>query len=210
MAVVCPTITETTIEGYNKRIESLATFAERIHPDLTDGDFAPNKTINLAQLHWPDTMIVDLHVMYRHPIEHIETVIALNPHMMVFHAEADGNLFQLIDSLQSVGVKAGLALLQETTVESQKKLIEKVDHVLVFSGNLGYHGGSVDFTQTKKITEIKAINPNAEIGWDGGVNDEHAKNLVDAGVDVLNTGGFIAHADDPATTYKNLVAIANS
>jgi len=210
MAVICPTITETTIEGYNKRIESLATFAERIHPDLTDGDFAPNKTINLAQLHWPDAMIVDLHVMYRHPVQHLETVIALKPHMMVFHAEADGDLSQLIDSLQSVGVKAGLALLQETTVESQKDLIAKADHVLVFSGNLGYHGGSVDFSQTSKIAQIKAINPNAEIGWDGGVNDKHAKNLVTAGVDVLNTGGFIAHAENPRETYENLVALANS
>ncbi len=210
MAVVCPTITETTIEGYNKRIESLATFAERIHPDLTDGDFAPNKTINLAQLHWPDNLIVDLHVMYRHPVDHLETVIALNPHMMVFHTEAEGDLLQLIDGLQSVGIKAGVALLQPTTVESQRALIEKADHVLVFSGNLGYHGGSVDFSQSNKIPEIKAINPSVEIGWDGGVNDEHARSLVDAGVDVLNTGGFIAHADNPQATYQELVALANS
>ena len=206
MSVICPTITETTIEGYNKRIEKLETYAERIHPDLTDGDFAPNKTINLAQLHWPDHLIIDLHVMYRHPARHLETVAALNPHMMVFHSEADGDLLKLIDSLHEVGVKAGVALLQETTVESKKELIEKANHVLVFSGNLGYHGGEVDFGQTSKIEQIKAINPNIEIGWDGGVSDKNAKSLSDAGVDVLNAGGFIAHADDESKAYQKLLA----
>ena len=181
MSVICPTITETTIEGYNKRIEKLETYAERIHPDLTDGDFAPNKTINLAQLHWPDHLIIDLHVMYRHPARHLETVAALNP-------------------------QAGVALLQETTVESKKELIEKANHVLVFSGNLGYHGGEVDFGQTSKIEQIKAINPNIEIGWDGGVSDKNAKSLSDAGVDVLNAGGFIAHAEDESKAYQKLLA----
>ncbi|MBP7018525.1 hypothetical protein KBB17_03420 [Candidatus Saccharibacteria bacterium] len=205
MSVICPTITETTIDGYNKRIEKLGTYAERIHPDLTDDDFAPNKTINLAQLHWPKYLIVDLHVMYRYPARHLETVVGLNPHMMVFHAEAEGDLFKLIDDLQAAGVKAGVALLQDTTVKSKKELIEKADHVLVFSGKLGYHGGSVDFGQTSKVAQIKAINPSVEIGWDGGVSVKNAKELSYAGIDVLNAGGAIAHANDEQAAYQQLV-----
>lgn len=209
MPFICPTITETTIEDYNKRIEILAQFAERIHPDMMDGVFAPTKTFNLAQVHWPEHLTADIHLMFQKPTEHIETLIALKPHMVILHAEADGDLGALMSELQSAGIKAGLALLQPTTVESQRKLIETADHVLVFSGNLGYHGGAVDFNQTSKIPEIKAINPEVEIGWDGGVNAEHARSLMEAGVDVLNTGGFVAHADDQAQAYQTLVDLVS-
>jgi ribulose-phosphate 3-epimerase len=55
------------------------------------------------------------------------------------------------------------------------------------------------------VKQIKAIHPDVEIGWDGGVNDKNARSLADGGVDVLNAGGFIQKAEDPETAYQQLV-----
>jgi len=78
------------------------------------------------------------------------------------------------------------------------------DHVLVFSGNLGRHGGEADLGLLEKVRQIKAHHPEVEIGWDGGINDQNVKQLVEAGVEVLNVGGYIQKADDPEHAYATL------
>jgi hypothetical protein len=56
---------------------------------------------------------------------------------------------------------------------------------------------------------IKTINPNVEIGWDGGVNVDNAYTLTQGGVDVLNVGGAIANAAEPGQVYATLVSEIN-
>ena len=56
--------------------------------------------------------------------------------------------------------------------------------------------------QLEKIRLIKAINSNVEIGWDGGANLSNIFSLSQGGVDVINVGGAIANATDPAEVYK--------
>lgn len=205
MATICPTITESDISAYNERIKSIAKFAKRVHIDVMDGVFTPTKSPNLIQLHWLDDMAADVHVMYEDPSAHLETLISLQPSLVIFHAEAKGDLTKLAKDLKGVGIKAGVALLPETSVESAQELIKLVDHVLIFGGKLGYHGGRADLDQLEKTAKVKKINQNAEISWDGGINDENAKKLVEAGIDVLNVGGYIAHADDAQAAYGKLL-----
>ena len=80
---------------------------------------------------------------------------------------------------------------------------------MVFSGDLGHYGGTASLMQLEKVRLIKAINPNAEIGWDGGVSVDNAYTLTQGGVDVLNTGGAVANANDPALAYATLVKEIN-
>lgn len=56
---------------------------------------------------------------------------------------------------------------------------------------------------------VKAINPEAEIGWDGGVNVDNAYTLTQGGVDVLNVGGTIANSTEPGQVYAALVSEIN-
>jgi ribulose-phosphate 3-epimerase len=63
--------------------------------------------------------------------------------------------------------------------------------------------------QLEKVRLIRAIKPDVEIGWDGGVTLENAFSLAQGGVDVLNVGGTIAKSDDPGAAYSALVAEIN-
>ena len=63
--------------------------------------------------------------------------------------------------------------------------------------------------QLEKVRLIRAIKPDIEIGWDGGVNIENAYNLAQGGVDVLNVGGTLASAEDPQAVYGTLVSEIN-
>jgi ribulose-phosphate 3-epimerase len=114
-----------------------------------------------------------------------------------------------MDEIRRNGIKAGVAILKPTVPITVSGAIKSADHVLVFSGDLGHYGGTASLMQLEKVRLIKAINPKAEIGWDGGVAVDNAYTLTQGGVDVLNTGGAIAKAEDPANAYATLVREIN-
>lgn len=209
MSVVAPAITAETADEYKAAVELLHAFTERAHVDISDGEFAPTFLIGAAQVWWPQEWIVDIHAMVARPSDHIQTLLSLKPNMVIFHVEVEEDLLPVMKQLQQADIKAGIALLRPTVPSTVASLIEAADHVMIFSGDLGHHGGTASLMQIEKIRLIKLINPNVEIGWDGGVTVENAFNLSQGGVDVLNVGATLANTDDPGGVYKTLVSEIN-
>jgi ribulose-phosphate 3-epimerase len=203
---ICPTIDTETTEEYRKQVQRVTPFARRLHIDLGDGEFTPNKLVPIADIWWPGGMRTDLHVMYKRPFEHMEAMIALGPQTIIVHAEAEGDFMGFVRNVHSHGIEAGVALLQDTPVDSIKPALEHIDHVLIFSGNLGHQGGSTaDLSLLEKVKTIKKLRPNIEVGWDGGVDDKNIRKLIEGGVEVVNVGGYLQKNDDAAKAYETLV-----
>ncbi len=202
--VVCPTITADTLSTYKLQMKDVD-FAHRIHIDIADGDFAP-KLIDASKIWWPHTMQADVHIMYKKPLEVLSGVIAKNPHLVIVHAEAEGDYYLIAEALHSAGIKAGVALLPQTSSSALEQGLELIDHVLVFSGHLGHFGGHADLTLLDKVKALKAMKPSLEIGWDGGIDAQNASSLAKAGVDVLNAGGYIHGAVNSQEAYAKLKA----
>jgi len=209
MSVIAPTITVETAEQYKGSVERLEPFAQRVHIDLSDGEFAPTFLLDEKQIYWPKEWIIDIHAMVARPEEHLAALIALKPNLIIFHAETGTNLAPIFDEIRKNGIKAGIALQRPTVPLTVAGAIKSADHVLIFSGDLGHYGGTASLMQLEKIRLVKAINPNVEIGWDGGVSAENAYTLSQGGVDVLNAGSAIAQAADPASAYAILVKEIN-
>lgn len=206
MAVICPTVTAFDPHEYRAQMERLEPFAKRIHIDLMDGEFAPTKSPDLNTIWWPPELVADIHLMYQRPAEYLEQLIALKPNLVVIHFEAEVRHAEFAAKLHKHDIKAGLAVLADTSVEIASQAMASFDHVLVFSGNLGHHGGQADLSLLSKAREIREQYPEAEIAWDGGINDQNAKQLIGGGIDVLNTGGFIQNAEDPLQMFELLQA----
>lgn len=211
MIDICPTVDAETAEVYQQQVERVAKFARRLHIDLGDGEFTPNKLVPPTDVWWPGGVRADLHVMYANPSEHLDALVALDPQLIIVHAEADGDFRKLAQFVRRHGIEVGVALLQNTPVDVIRPALGLVDHVLVFSGNLGYQGGSTaDLSLLEKVKAVKQARPAVEIGWDGGVNDTNIQQLVAAGVEVLNVGGYIQSAPNAEEAYEKLVTIANT
>lgn len=207
MTTITPTITAEDSHQYRAQIERIEHFASRWHIDVADGILAPRKLIELDKLWWPGNVQVDLHVMYKNPSEHIELFIVQHPRLIIIHAEAEGDFDVFADTMHRHGIEVGVALLPNIPVDLIASAISKIDHVLIFSGNLGYQGGSTaDLALLDKAQHLRALKPTIEIGWDGGVNDENAKQLADGGIDVLNVGGYIHNAHNPDAAYATIKA----
>jgi ribulose-phosphate 3-epimerase len=205
MSAIAPTILAETPDDYKTSVERLNSFAKRVHIDISDGEFAPTFTVGAAQVWWPQEWLVDIHAMVARPSEHLETLVSLKPHLIIFHAEADEDIRPVLQHVKKFGIKAGVALLRGTVPSTVQSAIETADHVMIFSGELGKYGGTASLMQLEKVRLIRNINQAVEIGWDGGINIENAYSISQGGVDVLNVGGTIAKADNPEETYTALV-----
>ena len=147
--------------------------------------------------------------MVARPTEYVDRLIALKPNTIIFHIEAVADIKPVLQKIKEAGIQAGISLLRETVPSTVEDAIQMADHVMVFTGTLGQYGGTASLMQLEKVRLIKAINPTAEIGWDGGVNVDNAYTLTQGGVDVLNVGGAIANAADPGQVYATLVSEIN-
>lgn len=209
MSQIVPAITVETLDQYRAETERIGAFARRVHVDISDGEFAPTFLLGEASLYWPENWEVDVHAMVMRPSEHLAAILQLKPSLVIFHAETQEDLLPLFAQLKEAGVKAGVALLKTTVPATIEEVIKAADHVMIFSGELGYHGGTASMMQLEKVRLVKKIKPEVEVGWDGGVNIENAYTLTQGGVDVLNAGGVIANSENPTDTYNQLVKEMN-
>ena len=204
MPVVCPTVLAIDAHEFQSKMNKIKSFAKRIQIDLTDGVFAQNPTIALEQVWVPDSILADLHLMYQNPEKYIDEALKLKPNMIIVHAEADGNFLKIADKAHKQGVKVGVALLAKTSTHRIKPSLPEIDHILIFSGDLGKFGGIADTHLLSKIQQLKEWKDNLEFGWDGGINDKNIKQIADGGVDVLNVGGYIQNSVEPLTSFNTL------
>lgn len=160
MTTICQPLllkSRTVIERSLERIEQ---FAIRWHIDVSDDIMAPRKLIPLDNLWWPANVQVD-HMMYKNPSEHLDLLIAQHPRMVIIHAEADGDFDTWADALcMLTAFKSTPALRPDIGVDLIASSLPKIDHVLIFSGNIGYQGGS--HADLKSSEQSRAAAPAAK------------------------------------------------
>ncbi|HSW66378.1 MAG TPA: hypothetical protein VLI54_04555 [Bacillota bacterium] len=205
MTTICPTVTAQNAEEYREQMERVASFAPRVHIDVADGIFTPVKLTPLDQVWWPGNIRADIHVMYKQPFKYTKLLFDLQPQLIIVHAESEGNFIEFAEAAHNHGIEVGVALKPESTPDLIRPALDWLDYVLIFSGDLGRFGGEANTHLLGKALHLKQMKPGLEIGWDGGINNKNAAILAAGGVDVLNVGGFIQHAMDPASAYHSLV-----
>ncbi len=208
MPQICPSILSATEADYKIQAEAVAGFAHRIQIDLTDGVFADGANLNPETIWWPVGIKADIHLMHQKPLDSARAVLKHRPNMLIAHVESDVHFEELKTVVKSYGVLLGIALLPKSPVDLIEPILDQIDHVLIFSGNLGRFGGTADLSQLDKVSQIKSIRSDIEVGWDGGINDQNIAELAMGGVDVLNVGGFIQRAENPHNAYAILERIA--
>ncbi len=203
MPIICPTVTATNQSEYQKQLADIATAANRIHIDVADGVFAPVQLLPPQNVYWPKEKTADIHVMYQSPLQILPTLIALQPQLIIVPVESP-DAPSILTELKDTGIRRGLSIQQATPADALRPFMDQVEHVLIFSGDLGHFGGVADLSLLAKVQSIKNWKAEVEIGWDGGVKLDNIHELRQGGVDVLNVGGAIHNASDPVVAYEQL------
>jgi ribulose-phosphate 3-epimerase len=108
-------------------------------------------------------------------------------------------------------MKAGVAINPHTSVKVLEDIIQDIDLVCIMSVNPGFGGQSFIEKTYDKVSQLKEMiqrcKANTIIEIDGGITNKNAKQLADAGADVLVAGSYVFGAQDPIATIADLKQI---
>jgi ribulose-phosphate 3-epimerase len=185
--------------------------ADYIHVDVMDGHFVPNITIGplIVEAIRPGTKLpLDVHLMIEQPDLYINEFVRAGADIITVHVEACKHLHRTIQLIKSFGIKAGVVLNPHTPVESIQHILEDIDMVLFMTVNPGFGGQAFIPQVLPKIKQLSDIIKEKqlpiEIEVDGGINEQTAKQCVEAGATVLVAGSAIYNKADRHQAIQSL------
>ena len=190
--------------------------AHWVHVDVMDNQFVPNLTIGppvVKSIRPKTEKFIDVHMMVIDPEKLVEPFARAGADNITFHIEATDDPEGIIELIKSCGCKAGVSIKPKTPLQDIIPILNKVDVILVMSVDPGFGeqgflpGSSERVSKTKKLLIDNCLN-RVLIEVDGGVKLHNAKEVIEAGADVLVAGSEVFNSDDPVQTIKDFYQLS--
>ena len=210
--IIAPSILSGDFANMGKSVnDAIAWGADWIHCDVMDGVYVPNFTFGMPMVEAINRICdatLDVHLMMIKPEKYVERFAKAGADIVTFHPEASDNPLETIDAIKNAGAKAGIVFNPDVDIERYEYLFDKCDVILVMTVFAGYGGQKFIpycLDRIKKVKDIcveKGINPIIEV--DGGIGEDNAREVIEAGASALVAGSAIYKSKDPVNTIKIL------
>ncbi|NEU06859.1 ribulose-phosphate 3-epimerase [Flavihumibacter sp. R14] len=214
--LIAPSVLAADFANLQKDIEMInSSTADWFHIDIMDGVFVPNISFGfpvLQAINKHAKKPLDVHLMIVDPDRYLEQFKDAGAANITVHYEACTHLHRTLQAIKALGCRAGVAINPHTPVSVLSDIIEDVDLVCLMSVNPGFGGQKFIENTYKKIKDLRILaagrNDSLLIEIDGGVGNNNALALLNAGADVLVAGNAVFAATDPVQVISSLKNIS--
>ena len=193
--------------------ELLAAGCSIFHFDCGDGHFVPPVTIGPVVLRSiaPGVHaaggVLDCHLMVTDPVHHFEEFAASGADSVTFHVEVASDPGAVADAARAHGLSVGVVFNPGTSPQEAADAARAAEAEIVLCMSIvpGYSGQAFMPDALDRIAELATL-VDVPIQVDGGVGEDNAAAVREAGATLLVAGSAVFADPSPAGAYRRLLA----
>jgi ribulose-phosphate 3-epimerase len=213
MRIVAPSILSADFGNLERDIKMIdRSEAEWVHIDVMDGVFVPNISFGfplMKPIRKATAKVLDVHLMIVEPERYVKRFVEAGADYVTFHLEACVDPRAAIAEIKATGAKAGVSIKPATPIEAVFDYLDELDMVLVMSVEPGFGGQSFMPDSLDKVRtlrrEIDKKGYNCLIEIDGGISASNAREVFDAGVNVIVAGSSVFNAENQEQAITDIL-----
>ncbi len=197
--------------------QAVSDLSDYLHWDVMDGHFVPNLTFGpvvVNALRDRVSVPFDIHLMITDPQKYAPQFRVRPGDLISFHREAVSDPVPVIETIRSLGARAGIALRPKTPLGAVERFLDQLDFVLIMSVEPGFAGQSFIAETLEKIRQAKELirkeNLNVELEVDGGINLQNIREIARAGADIIVAASAVFGQSDPHAALAQLRSLVTS
>lgn len=188
--------------------------ADQLHLDIMDGHFVPNISFGpgiVKTVRKLTDKFLDVHLMLSQPEKYFEPFKEAGSDSITFHIEVHPDPLAHAARLNDLGMKAGISLNPDSSIEQLLPFLERFDYLVVMSVFPGFGGQKFIADSLPRIETARKYIDQYElktlIHVDGGIDADNAAQVVSAGADILIMGSSFFNSNDRAGLAKKIHAL---
>ncbi len=170
--------------------------ADYVHIDVMDGAFVPSLGVGTKLIHTirsSSKLVFDVHMMVQEPHKMLKSMVLAGADVITIHYEACGDIKNSLSVIKESGLKAGIGINPETSLEVlDSEILKQVDVIHLMTTLPGVEGQKFIPESLDKIKHLRQkLNEqglNRDIEVDGNITKENVKQVVEAGATIIVSG----------------------
>jgi ribulose-phosphate 3-epimerase len=173
-----PSLACADLLNLKKDIDKLVSIGVNIfHIDIMDGHYVPNLCLSLdhiTALRSCCSTEIDVHLMVTNPADYLVRLSALHVDCISFHPDSVTHPEEMIRKIQSMGIKAGIALNPDQEIDDFGELYDTIDYVQLMAVKPGFSGQKFlesTYLKISRLDETRKMRKRSfTIQIDGGID----------------------------------------